>query len=357
MNTGSRRRCALTWLTLICLALVASCGRKTDPLTPPSPRSEAVKNVDAVVRDAVAFLSWPIPTKNVEGKDLGPAEILGFRVFRAEIERDRKRARYKLVAEISLSKPAPADVRSGRVFWSDPNLRYGQVYGYRIRVVNVRGGMSQPSEEVRVAPLLSLAAPKLLSAVAGDSYNLLSWDLVTTRADGSKYEGFVGYNVYRGIEKGRYDEMPLNKEPLQTNTYKDAAAVNNKTYYYTVRAVDSPIRPWKESLDSPEAAAMSRDLMPPGRPTGLTVVPGVGRIFLTWNENKEKDLAGYYVYRSTKSAKGFKRLTGKPINRSTYSDETVKPGVTYYYAVTAVDASGNESPKSKEQKAYAEKLI
>lgn len=356
MNIRSPLHCALVCLALVCLALVASCGRKTDPLTPPSPRSEAVKDVQAIVRDAVAFLSWPIPTKNVEGRDMGPAEILGFRVFRAEIERDRKRARYRLVAEISLSKPAPAEVRDGRVFWSDPNLRYDRVYGYRIRVVTVRGGMSQFSEEVRVAPLLSLAAPKTLSATGGDGYNLLGWDLVTTRADGSKYEGFVGYNVYRGIEKGRYDETPLNKEPLRTNSYKDSAAVNNKTYYYMVRAVDSPIRPWKESLDSPEASAMSRDLTPPEKPTGLTVVPGVGRIFLTWNENRERDLAGYHVYRSTKSGKEFEQLTDKPINRSTYSDETVTPGVLYYYAVTAVDTSGNESLMSKEQKAYAEKL-
>jgi hypothetical protein len=356
MNTRSRRRCALLCLALLCLAPAASCGRKTDPLTPPSPRSEAVKDVQAIVRDAVAFLSWPIPTKNVEGKDMSPAEIFGFRVFRADIVRDRKRARYRLAAEISLSKPAPAEVRGGRVFWSDPNLRYGQVYGYRIRVVTVRGGMSQFSEEVRAAPLLSLAAPKTLSAVGGDGFNLLDWDPVTTRADGSTYEGFVGYNAYRGTEKGRHDETSLNKEPLRTNTYKDTSAVNGKTYYYIVRAVDSPIRPWKESLDSPEASAMPRDLTPPERPTGLTVVPGVGRIFLTWNENKERDLAGYHVYRSTRSRKDFRRLTDKPINRSTYSDETVKPGVSYFYAITAVDTSGNESPLSREQKAYAEKM-
>jgi len=357
MNRGSRRRCALACLALACLALITSCGRKTDPLTPPSPRPAAIEDVKVTVRDAVAFLSWPIPTKNVEGKDMSPAEILGFRIFRAEIERDRKRARYKLVAEINLSKPAPAEVRNGRVFWSDANLRYGHVYGYRIRAMGVHGGLGQPSEEVRVAPLLSLAAPKLLSAEGGDSYNLLSWDLVSTRADGSEYTGFVGYNVYRGIEKGRYDETPLNKEPLQTNTYRDTAAVNSKTYYYIVRAVDSPIRPWKESLDSPEASAMPRDLTPPERPKGLTVVPGVGRIFLTWNENRERDLAGYYVYRSTKSGKEFERLTAKPINRTTFSDEKVQPRVLYYYAVTAVDTSGNESQMSKEQKAYAEKLL
>ena len=179
---------------------------------------------------------------------------------------------------------------------------------------------------------------------------------MTTRADGSKFEGFIGYNVYRGTEKGRYDETPLNKEPLRTNAYKDTAVTNNKTYYYRVRAADSPIQPWKESLDSPEASAVSKDLTPPEGPTGLTVVPGVGRIFLTWNENRERDLAGYHVYRSTKSKKEHARLTDKPINRTTFSDETVKPGVLYSYAVTAVDESGNESPMSKEQKAYAEKV-
>ena len=101
---------------------------------------------------------------------------------------------------------------------------------------------------------------------------------------------------------------------------------------------------------------MSRDLTPPARPTGLTVVPGVGRIFLTWNENKENDLAGYYVYRSKKSGRDYVRLTEKPINRTTYSDESAKPQVAYYYVVSAVDRSGNESAFSKEQTAYAEKL-
>ena len=79
-----------------------------------------------------------------------------------------------MVAEINLAQPAPAEVRNGRVFWRDTNLRYGRVYGYRIRAMGMRGGMSPPSEEVLVAPLLSLAAPKTLSAVGGDSNNLLT---------------------------------------------------------------------------------------------------------------------------------------------------------------------------------------
>jgi bacillopeptidase F len=97
-------------------------------------------------------------------------------------------------------------------------------------------------------------------------------------------------------------------------------------------------------------------MTPPDPPVNITVVPGVGRVFLTWNENKERDLAGYHVYRSTKSGGERERLTDKPLNRTTYSDETVKQGATYYYTVTAVDKSGNESGRSKEHKTYTEKL-
>ena len=47
-----------------------------------------------------------------------------------------------------------------------------------------------------------------MTAAGGDSSVMLTWDPVTTRMDGSKYEGFVGYNIYRGPEKGRLDEAP-----------------------------------------------------------------------------------------------------------------------------------------------------
>ncbi len=346
------------WLIVWCVLLLvfaASCGRKTQPLTPPSPRIEPAQDVKVAARDNVAFLSWAIPARNVEGKPIKAGDVVGFRIYRAE-PADKKKSRFKQVAEILLTSPAPAEVRDGRVIWPDRNLNYGQVYAYRVRVISARDGLSEPSDEVRTTPLLSLAAPKILSASGGDTEITLVWTPVGTRADGSPYDGFVGYNLYRGTEPGREDETPLNKEPLRTTRYTDRAVVNDRTYYYLVRAVDSPARPWKESLDSPEASAMSRDLTPPARPTGLTVVPGVGRIFLTWNENKESDLAGYYVYRSKRSGRDYLRLTDKVIDRTTYSDEKAKPGVEYYYVVSAVDRSGNESAFSKEQKAYAEKL-
>jgi hypothetical protein len=344
---------SIAWCAFL-LVFAASCGRKTAPLVPPSPRIEAVQDLKAESRDNVAFLSWSIPTRNIEGKPIKGGDVLGFRIYRAE-PGDQKKSRYRQIAEIDLSHPEPAEVTGGRIIWSDQNLHYGQTYAYRIRVISAHGGLSEPSDEVKTTPLLSLAAPKNLTATGGDTEIMLAWTAVATRADGSPFEGFVGYNIYRGTETGRESETPLNREPLRTTTYQDRAVINGHSYFYLVRSVDSPTRPWKESLDSPEASAMSRDLTPPAQPAGLTVVPGVGRIFLTWTENTESDLAGYYVYRSRTSGKHYERLTDKPLDRTTYSDERVKPGVTYYYVVSAVDRAGNESAFSKQQKGFAEK--
>ncbi len=348
------------WLSMACLVLVltasAACGRKTVPLVPDSPRPEAVKDIKAVTRDATAYLSWPIPTRNVEGKNMAPADIQRFRIYRAEFGRDRKRARYKPYGEIALANPAPSTVRNGTVFWNDRNLKYDLGYGYRIRAVSARGGVSKLSDEVRIAPLLSLAIPKNVVAQAGDGAVQLAWEAVATRMDGSRYTGFVGYNVYRGVEKGRYEEAPLNKEPLRTNVYNDTAVENDKIYVYIIRSIDSPTPPWHEGLDSSEASAVPHDLTPPDKPVGLTVVPGIGRVFLTWNENKERDLAGYYVYRSARNGKEYERLTEKVLARTTFSDETAKAGITYSYVITAVDRSGNESERSAEKKGYVELL-
>jgi fibronectin type 3 domain-containing protein len=354
MSTGARW-CGAASLALV-LAAAAACALKTNPLIPPSPRPEQVKNIKAATRDAVVFLSWPIPARNVEGVSMKPADFLLFRVFRAEFGRDRKKARYKPFAEITVTSPAPAAIRNGTVFWSDDQVSYGYIYGYRIRAVSARGGVSQQSEEVRITPLLSAAAPRGVAALGGDSYNLITWETVTTWGDGSPYKGFVGYNIYRGTEERIYDETPLNKEPLTAASYKDTGVVNNRTYFYIVRSVNSPAPPWKESLDSTEVSATPKDLTPPNRPTGLTTVPGIGRVFLTWNENKESDLAGYHVYRSTKHGKDYERLTEKPLARTTFSDDTVASGETYYYVISAVDQAGNESEYSLERKVHVEKL-
>ncbi len=68
---------------------------------------------------------------------------------------------------------------------------------------------------------------------------------------------------------------------------------------------------------------------------------------LTWTANSEPDLAGYNVYRSAVSGGSVTKLNSAPVTGTTYDDAPPGTG-TFYYVVTAVDTSGNESAPSAE---------
>jgi len=209
---------------------------------------------------------------------------------------------------------------------------------------------------VKITPMPGPIAPAGVVAQAHDGAVVLSWQKVASRNDGTPVAGNVTYNIYRGAEHGEESERPLNSAPLAATTYKDSAVINGRTYYYVLRSIETVAPRDRSSLDSPEVSATPTDMTPPGRPTGLTAVAGVDRVFLTWDENTDRDIAGYHVYRSTRSGREFTRLTDTAIARTTFYDETARGGATYYYAVTAVDKAGNESGFSGEKTVFVEKL-
>ncbi|MFH1843323.1 MAG: endonuclease [bacterium] len=90
------------------------------------------------------------------------------------------------------------------------------------------------------------------------------------------------------------------------------------------------------------------DTTPPVAPTGLAAVAGDGVVDLDWDDNSEGDLDGYTVYRATSAGGPYNALNASLIFTSTYTDNTVSNGTTYYYVVTASDLTGNESAQSDE---------
>ena len=81
----------------------------------------------------------------------------------------------------------------------------------------------------------------------------------------------------------------------------------------------------------------------PRRPLAGTTLEGEIQVF--WDENKEADLAGYFLYSGTEVNQLKRSSSSITINR--YVDESVVPGQSYYYQLTAVDQVGNESSKSE----------
>jgi hypothetical protein len=95
------------------------------------------------------------------------------------------------------------------------------------------------------------------------------------------------------------------------------------------------------------------DTTPPAVPAGLTATAvSSSSINLDWADNTDSDLAGYKVYRSTTS--GFTPNSAnfvKQVTTSAYTDTGLTADTTYYYKVTAVDTSGNESQPSAQASA------
>ncbi len=93
------------------------------------------------------------------------------------------------------------------------------------------------------------------------------------------------------------------------------------------------------------------DVTSPAAPTGLVATAGDGSVDLDWTDNTEGDLDGYHVYRATGVGGPFSRIDPALLSSSTYQDSGLSNGTTYYYQVTAVDLSGNESAPSTTQSA------
>jgi fibronectin type 3 domain-containing protein len=99
-----------------------------------------------------------------------------------------------------------------------------------------------------------------------------------------------------------------------------------------------------------ELLAGAGDTTPPAAPTNLSATAGDGVVDLDWDDNSEPDLDSYSVYRDTSSGGPYGQIASD-VAGSDYSDSTVTNGTTYYYVVTAVDTSSNESGYSNEASA------
>ncbi len=142
------------------------------------------------------------------------------------------------------------------------------------------------------------------------------------------------------------------KDHTDTGGTLDATAIKGQTYTYTAQRVrtvtlDGHTLELRSPISPPITLQVS-DIFPPQTPTGLAAVPSAHSIDLSWQPGTDPDLTGYHVYRRELPSQQFTRLTTTPVVGPGFSDQTPQPGHTYAYRVTAVDASGNQSPPSTE---------
>jgi len=99
---------------------------------------------------------------------------------------------------------------------------------------------------------------------------------------------------------------------------------------------------------APLCVTMSDRFAPPA-PAGLLAVPIDGGVELVWNASVAPDLAGYVVLRRDDPNGTLQRLTPVAMTATSYRDLTTRAGMSYEYAVVAIDKTANESGPSNRQ--------
>ncbi|MCY4602300.1 MAG: hypothetical protein OXF27_20555 [Acidobacteria bacterium] len=135
---------------------------------------------------------------------------------------------------------------------------------------------------------------------------------------------------------------PLNDQPLNATSHTGVEATLGVERCFFVRTVDTvdPIdRLALRSVASETTCVLLEDIFPPAAPAGLVAVAGGGAISLTWTANVEADVTGYIILRGIGPDASLEPLTPEPITVTNYQDTAVETGISYVYAVQALDGA------------------
>ena len=226
----------------------------------------------------------------------------------------------------------------GRVRLVGTALPAGEV-SLRARTLRWRGARTSATAERLVT--VSEAAPTTpsnLRAAPAVGAVSLAWDEV---ADAD----LAGYRLQRGdAADGPWTRLP---DLVTAAAYDDGDAPQGAPSWYRVASESETgiLSAWSEPASAApgEPGTGEIDGQAPAAPTGLAATADTTSATLTWSANPEADLAGYRVY-AAESEVGPWTLVAEP-TAATAVIEDVAPGTTWF-AVTAYDASGNESDRS-----------
>jgi fibronectin type 3 domain-containing protein len=270
-------------------------------------------------------LSWSAPSSN------GGSPITGYNVYRGTSAGGEGTTPVGTVSGTTLS-------------FTDTGLTNGTTYFYTVKAVNAVG-TSLPSNEANATPQATVpGAPTGLVASAGDTKVVLSWTV--PNSDGGS--PITGYNVYRGTSPNGEGSTPV--ATAVSSTFTDTGLTNGITYYYKVAAVNAV----GTSPQSGEANATPQPAVTvPSAPQTLTATGSNGAVQLSWSapaSNGGAAVTSYSVYRSTTAGGEGSTPVATGVTGTSYTDNPLNNGTTYYYTVAAVNAVGT-GPQSGEASA------
>lgn len=360
MNQLQKALCLCAFV--VGLLVTPGCGKRRPPLPPVERVQQRTEFLSGAQQGNEVILSWPAPQRNAP--DSSVQSIRRIDVYRlAErpgaplaLTEEEFAARATLVGSVTYEQIQTAGetltYRDGLELAGQPTrLRYA------LRYVNASGQRAAFSNFLSIEPAARIAQAPILATqptVVEDSITI-SWQPPAANIDGSTPVNLLGYNVYRTDEsQTELGHQAINSALISGTEYADKNFQFGRDYNYVVRSVSLGTGGAQvESLNSNSVSVSPRDTFPPAAPERPSVAapePSSARLAIFFAANKESDIAGYNIYRSTDPdlpKQSWTKLNQALLTRTTYQDERVETGKTYYYYVTAVDKIGNVSPPSE----------
>lgn len=353
--------------------LLFGCAAPGVPITrqPAVPRS--ITDLSAKQAGNSVLLWFTLPKETVQGHPLSkPPAIEIYRSFGSVgvSGSGQQQREPELVATVP-SQMVGQYRENGRVRFPDvlaPADLAAHVGGEALYAVRTRIAKhdSSDSNPVRVQILPAPQPIEDLRAQITETAVQLSWTRPGILPAGAPPPSSFRYRIYRAQgpsanhrpspvgpntdgESAQFTLLGESSAP----SYGDTSFTFGQAYAYSVRSVASFQSGSVESDESNVLNVMPRDTFAPATPENVaaTATSGSGsapaRVDLSWAINRETDLLGYNVYRSDSGNDPGTRANPTPLLTPVYRDNSVVPGKQYFYRITAVDRTGNESPPSR----------
>jgi hypothetical protein len=372
--------------SLAFLLLLASCASPGDPIERKPQVYAPVSDLAAAQSGNTVVLTFTIPKETADHRTATtPPAVEIYRAIHATPGASSATGGTLALLVTVPASMVPTYIADGKFRYVDPltsgdfltnDQQSAASYTVRTRASAKKESADSNRAKLNIYPA-SLPIIDLQAQAAESAINL-TWSAPQTTLTGSA-PAITGYKIYRAsaaasplsasVPSADGAAAPSTAAPKLTSPlteigestspqYRDTDVQPEKSYVYSVRSTiaaggspDAAAKPL-ESADSNMAAVTLHDIYPPSVPTQVIVTPVPAEpgtpphMDLSWNINPETDLAGYNIYRSDQAGAHGARVNTDVLPTPAFSDSSAQPGHTYYYSVTAVDRTGNESVPS-----------
>lgn len=279
-------------------------------------------------QDRLLTLAWE--------KEILENHFTAFHVERSEDGKSFSRITSVPFVNSDLSKDSLNDVF---YLYQDSTAQNYKKYHYRIIGITPFAEYSSPSNvlvQYSIDKTPPPAPTQVKATQIGPDKIKIEWD----HSGASDLKGFFVGHSFNPISD--YNILHLSPIAPGTKYYIHDSVNTLKANHYIIAAVDTA----GNASYSLNTYGHLVDSIPPAIPSGLKgKIDTSGKVYLSWNANKEPDIMGYAIHFSNDSTHAFAVVTNKPVLTNSYIDTIMIRTLTerIYYKIVAIDKNFNYS--------------